>query len=162
MFSKTAEYAIRATIFIAQKSDPDHKIGIEEISKAIDSPASFTAKILQMLTRGQELISSVRGPNGGFFMTAEARKLPLLRVLELVGEDGVLKKCVLGLKECSEEKPCPLHHRYRKLKPELARMFEEMQIGQLAGELDAGATFVGNKGRGAGKRPMPGGSKATR
>jgi Rrf2 family protein len=151
MFSKTAEYAIRATIYIARTSSEDHKLGIGEISKAIDSPSSFTAKILQMLTRGQELICSVRGPNGGFYMTSAARQLPLLRVLELVEEDDVLKKCVLGLRECSEEKPCPLHHRYKKIKPELLRMFEHMTIGQLARELETGATYVGNKARNAKK-----------
>jgi Rrf2 family transcriptional regulator, iron-sulfur cluster assembly transcription factor len=47
MFSKATEYALRATIYIAQKSSTEHKIGLEEIAKAIDSPASFTAKILQ-------------------------------------------------------------------------------------------------------------------
>lgn len=144
MFSKTAEYAIRATIYIAQKSDQDHKLGIEEIARAIDSPASFTAKILQMLTRGQDLVCSVRGPHGGFFMTAESRQRPLLRVLELVDEDAVLKKCVLGLRECSEVKPCPLHHRYKKIRPELMRMFESMTIGQLAKDLESGQSFIGN------------------
>lgn len=147
MFSKTAEYAIRATMFIAQKSAPDHKLGIEEISEAIDSPASFTAKILQMLTREQELICSVRGPHGGFYMTEKALQLPLLRVLELVGEDGVLHKCVLGLSQCSEEKPCPLHHRYKKVKPELIKMFEGTTIGQLARDLENGAVFLSNTGK---------------
>jgi Rrf2 family protein len=152
MFSKTAEYAIRATIYIAQKSDQDHKLGIEEIAKAIDSPASFTAKILQQLTKGQELICSVRGPHGGFYMTPEARQRPLLRVLELVEEDIVLKKCVLGLRECSEVKPCPLHHRYKKVRPELVRMFETMTIGQLAKDLESGQSFIGNSGKPAAKR----------
>lgn len=147
MFSKTAEYAIRATIYIAQKSAPDHKLGIEEIARAIDSPASFTAKILQMLTRGQELICSVRGPNGGFYMTSEALQLPLLKVLELIKEDDQLHKCVLGLQECSEVNPCPLHHRYKKIKPEMLRMFEGMTIGQLAAETRRGVVFIGNRGR---------------
>lgn len=147
MFSKTAEYAIRATIYIAQKSAPDHKLGIEEIARAIDSPASFTAKILQLLTRGQELICSVRGPNGGFYMTSEALQLPLLKVLELIKEDDQLHKCVLGLQECSEVNPCPLHHRYKKIKPEMLRMFEGMTIGQLAAETRRGVVFIGNRGR---------------
>ncbi|MBL0008816.1 MAG: Rrf2 family transcriptional regulator [Saprospiraceae bacterium] len=47
MFSKSTEYALRAIIYLAQKSSVDHKIGITELSEAIDSPKSFTAKILQ-------------------------------------------------------------------------------------------------------------------
>ena len=68
MFSKATEYALRATIYIAQKSSEENKLSIEEISTAIDSPQSFTAKILQSLTR-ENVISAVRGPNGGFFIS---------------------------------------------------------------------------------------------
>jgi len=35
MFSKSTEYALRATIFIAQKSSEEKKLGLDEISKAI-------------------------------------------------------------------------------------------------------------------------------
>jgi len=55
MFSKATEYAIRATIFIAQKSSEENKLGIAEISRAIDSPRSFTAKIMQLLTKDNKL-----------------------------------------------------------------------------------------------------------
>ncbi|MBK6992081.1 MAG: Rrf2 family transcriptional regulator [Chitinophagaceae bacterium] len=51
MFSKATEYALRATIFIAQKSTEETKLSIDDIAKAIDSPKSFTAKILQQLTK---------------------------------------------------------------------------------------------------------------
>ena len=66
MFSKTAEYALRATIFIAQKGTIEQTLGIDEIAKAIGSPQSFTAKILQMLTKDNKIVSSARGPHGGF------------------------------------------------------------------------------------------------
>ena len=68
MFSKATEYALRATIYIAQKSTEEKKLGLEEIARAIDSPQSFTAKILQSLTR-EKIVSSARGPNGGFFLS---------------------------------------------------------------------------------------------
>jgi len=74
MFSKATEYALRATIFIAQKSTEETKLSIDDIAKAIDSPKSFTAKILQQLTKNNLVISSVRGPNGGFFITEKAKK----------------------------------------------------------------------------------------
>ena len=65
MFSKATEYALRATIYIAQKSSEENKIGIDEIAKVIGSPKSFTAKILQQLSKNQ-IIDSIKGPNGGF------------------------------------------------------------------------------------------------
>lgn len=51
MFSKSCEYAIKATIFITTNSLLDKKVGFVDIAKEIDSPEAFTAKILQKLTK---------------------------------------------------------------------------------------------------------------
>ena len=145
MFSKATEYALRATIYIAQKSSEEKKLGLAEIAKAIDSPKSFTAKILQQLTSGDKIVSSVRGPNGGFFLTEKARKLPVRAILEAMKEDEVLKKCVLGLKLCSETQPCPMHTQYKSIKQQLIKLFETKTIQALANEITTGASFIGNK-----------------
>jgi len=145
MFSKTTEYALRAVIYIAQKSSETRKIGIDEIAKAIDSPRSFTAKILQLLTRESKIISSVPGPNGGFYIADKARRLPVYMILQATGEDIVLSKCVLGLDKCSEAKPCPLHARYKLIKKELIHLFESESIGKLADDAKNGAVFIKNK-----------------
>jgi Rrf2 family protein len=135
MFSKATEYALRATIYIAQKSSEKKKLGIAEIAKGINSPKSFTAKILQLLTAGNKIVSSVRGPNGGFYITEKAKKLPIRVILETMEEDGVLDKCVLGLKQCSELKPCPMHSQYKTIKLQLKELFEAKTIQNLADEL---------------------------
>lgn len=145
MFSKATEYALRATIYIAQKSTEEKKLGIEEISKGIDSPQSFTAKILQSLTRDNKIVSSVRGPNGGFYMTNKAKKLPVRSVLLAMGEDAMLEKCVLGLKLCSETQPCPMHAEYKSIKKQLIKLFGSKTIQQLADETQNGAVFIKNK-----------------
>ena len=132
MFSKATEYALRATIYIARNSTEEKKLGIEEISKAINSPKSFTAKILQVLTKNNRIISSVRGPNGGFYMTDKAKKTPVRYILKVMGEDEMLGKCVLGLKKCSEVSPCPMHHQYKTIKKQLIHLFESKTIQQLS------------------------------
>ena len=145
MFLKTTEYALRAVIYIAQKSSEEKKLGLAEIAKAIDSPQSFTAKILQQLTSGNKLVSSTRGPNGGFYISEKSKKLPVYAILEVMGEDEILKKCVLGLKECSETKPCPMHHQYKLIKPQLIKMFETKTIRDLADEIASGKSYINNK-----------------
>jgi Rrf2 family protein len=142
MFSKTTEYALRATIYIAQKSTEEKKLGIEEISKGIDSPPSFTAKILQSLTKDNKIVRSVRGPNGGFYISENAKKLPVRSILEAMGEDVVLEKCVLGLKKCSETNPCPMHSQYKFIKHQLIKLFETKTILQLATEIKGGEVFL--------------------
>ena len=145
MFSKATEYALRATIYIAKRSSEEKKIGIEEIAKAIDSPQSFTAKILQALTKENKIVSSVRGPNGGFFLTEKAKKLPVRSILQTMGEDEVLEKCVLGLKRCSEVQPCPMHEQYKSIKQQLIKLFVSKTIQQLADDMKDGEVFISNK-----------------
>ncbi|MEP6626737.1 MAG: Rrf2 family transcriptional regulator [Ginsengibacter sp.] len=142
MFSKTAEYALRATIFIAQKGTIEQKLGIDEIAKAIGSPQSFTAKILQMLTKDNKIVSSARGPHGGFYVTRQAKKLPAKVILEAVDEEDVLKKCVLGLKQCSEIKPCPMHAEYKLIRDQLNLLFQNTTIQHLADEMNKEHIFI--------------------
>ena len=145
MFSKATEYAIRATIFLAQKSSEDNKLGIDEISKAIDSPRSFTAKIMQLLTKDNKVVSSVRGPHGGFFLSVKAKKLPVRSILVAMGEEAILEKCVMGLKLCSEVQPCPMHAQYKVIKKELISLFTAKTIQELAAEIKDGVVFIKNK-----------------
>jgi Rrf2 family protein len=142
MFSKSAEYALRAVIYLAQKSSLERKIGMTELADAIGSPQSFTAKILQNLTRDNTLISSATGPGGGFYLTDKAKKKSLLYVLTLLEEEDVIKGCILGLKECSETNPCPLHSKYKHIKPQLISMLDNKTIQEMADEMRSSKVVI--------------------
>ena len=144
MFSKSTEYALRAVIYIAQKSSEEKKLGIETIAKAIDSPRPFTAKILQSLTKDNKIVSSVSGPKGGFYMVEKAKKLPVWAVLDVMGEIEIIEKCVLGLNQCSEAKPCPMHSQYKSIKQQLIVLFQTKTIQQLAEDAAGGGIFINN------------------
>lgn len=135
MFSKSAEYALRALIYLAQKSSEDHKIGIVEIAEAIDSPKSFTAKILQKLTQGNTLVSSSTGPNGGFYLSQQAKKVSMLKVLTLLETEQKVSGCILGLEECSEANPCPLHEEYAGIRKQMMQMLKRRSLEDLALEM---------------------------
>ncbi|MDP4261787.1 MAG: Rrf2 family transcriptional regulator [Bacteroidota bacterium] len=147
MFTKATEYALRAIIYIAQKGTEERKCSIGEIAKAIDSPLPFTAKILQALRKDNKIIRSVSGPNGGFYMTEKSRKQPLRAVLEAMGEDQVLEKCVLGLVKCSGTKPCPMHFQYKTIKEQFIKLFETNTIQYLADDIKNGDVFISNKNK---------------
>lgn len=142
MFSKATEYALRATIYIAQRSSDEAKLGIEEISRAIDSPQSFTAKILHSLTKDNSIVYTARGPNGGYYIPNEKKSLPVRSILVAMGEDELLGKCILGLSQCSETNPCPMHSGYKSIKQNLITLFETKTIQQLADETKNGEVFL--------------------
>jgi Rrf2 family protein len=147
MFSKTTEYALRAVMHIAANSSEEKKLSLDEIAEAIDSPRSFTAKILQLLTGEGGLISSTRGPSGGFFITDKQLQKPVRSILQAMDEDRKLVKCVIGLSECSEARPCPLHAKYKSIKAQLISMFDDKTIGQLVIEMEKSSTVVSNRKR---------------
>lgn len=143
MFSKSCEYAIKAMIYVAQKSKEGQKVGIKEIAKATDSPEHFVAKILQDLSR-KRLIHSVKGPNGGFYTDKTDLKNSLADIVIAVDGDKLYKNCVLGLKVCSEVTPCPVHDEYKEIKRLLVHMIERNTVADFNEKLDTGHYFLKN------------------
>ncbi|MCH5714809.1 RrF2 family transcriptional regulator [Niabella hibiscisoli] len=113
MFSKTCEHAIRAMIFIAQKSREGERVGIKDIAKSIEAPEHFIAKILQDLSR-KNLVLSAKGPNGGFYHDQQSAQCTLADIVKTIDGDKIFSGCGLGLKQCSESHPCPIHHEFKK------------------------------------------------
>jgi Rrf2 family protein len=141
MFSKTCEYAIRATIFIAQKSRQGERAGIKDIAKGIEAPEHFIAKVLQELSR-KSLVLSAKGPNGGFYHNQESAQSTLADIVRTIDGDKIFNGCGLGLKQCSESHPCPLHHEFKKVRNEIQRMLEKARIGTLSRELENQLSFL--------------------
>ncbi|GAA4323545.1 Rrf2 family transcriptional regulator [Mucilaginibacter gynuensis] len=137
IFSKTCEYAIRAVFFIAKTSTSGNRAGIKEIAAGIDSPEFFLAKILQDLSR-KGLISSVKGPNGGFYIGSEELSRPISDIVTAVDGDSLFRGCALGLKQCSEVKPCPLHNEFKDIRNRIHSMLKNTTIGEFNSELMEG------------------------
>lgn len=121
IFSYTCQYAIKACIVLATERN---KIGIIDISEQIGTPTYFTSKILQQLTKKQ-LISSGKGKGGGFYLTDEQfESLTIQDIYENFEGKEVLSSCLLGLKLCSGENPCPIHHLAAAVKEKVLIMFK--------------------------------------
>jgi Rrf2 family protein len=144
MFSKSCEYAIRAMIFVAQKSKENVRVGVKEISKGTDSPEHFMAKIMQQLSK-RKLLHSVKGPNGGFFMDETDQRRTIADVVKAIDGDTFYTDCVLGLKVCSEKTPCPVHSQYKEIKKEITKMIENNTIADFDKKLNSGKYFLKNK-----------------
>lgn len=142
MFSKTCEYGIRATIFIASQSFQNQRVGLKDIAKKIDSPEAFTAKILQILSKGN-IINSIKGVGGGFEIPRETmREVKLAQIVNALEGDRVFTGCGLGLPHCSEDHPCPMHEKFKSIRSELAYMLENTSLEELALGIKSGDTFL--------------------
>ncbi|MBS1659986.1 MAG: Rrf2 family transcriptional regulator [Bacteroidetes bacterium] len=141
MFSKACEYAIRALLFVAQKSKDGSKVGIKEIAKGIDSPEHFIAKILQDLSR-KGLVLSQKGPSGGFYLDDSTLNISLADVVRTVDGDSIFSGCALGLKQCSETKPCPLHHEFKRIRDDISEMLQTAKLGEFNALLEKNKLFL--------------------
>lgn len=132
MISKSAKYALRAVIYLASKRDDNNmRYNVQQIAKEIDAPMAFTAKLLQQLNKSG-IVSSLKGPYGGFFITDEQQEKPIIKlVMEIDGKE-LFQSCGLGLKQCSEKRPCPLHNEYKAIRERLVTLFENTSIRKLA------------------------------
>ena len=67
MLSNACKYAIRALLYLAIHTDEATKIGVKKIADEIEVPQPFLSKLLRQLSTNK-LISSTKGPGGGFFL----------------------------------------------------------------------------------------------
>lgn len=142
MFSKACEYGIRATIFIASESLKNNRVGQKEIAEEIDSPVAFTAKILQKLVH-RNIVSSAKGVGGGFSIEKfRMKEVKLAEIVQAIDGDSVFKGCGLGLSDCSEDHPCPVHDKFKFIKAELIAMLESTTLEELALGIKSGNTFL--------------------
>lgn len=137
MFSKACEYGIRAVIYIWSQSKQGNKLGVKDICKEIDAPEYFTAKILQSLAK-QDIVSSTKGPNGGFYIDKEQENIHLMDLVVAIDGDKLFNGCGLGLKQCSEINPCPIHHGYKEIREGLASLLKTKTLKDLADEVSSG------------------------
>ncbi len=142
MFSKACEYGIRAAVYVTLQSLEGRRVGVNEIAEEIDSPIAFTAKTLQQLTKN-EIIHSVKGPNGGFEIAREDMdSAKLSMIVKAIDGDKIYTGCGLGLKECNAQKPCPLHDRFLDIRNNLRNMLESTSLFDLATGLEVGLTYL--------------------
>ena len=142
MFSKACEYGIRASIFIAAKSSKGIRVGIKDVAKEIDSPEPFTAKIMQILTKSG-IVHSAKGVGGGFEVSLEASKsIKLIQIVDAIDGNKIYSGCGIGLKECSEDHPCPVHNEFKKIRGLLLEMLTTTTLEKLASSVKSGDFFL--------------------
>lgn len=126
MISQTAEYALRAIVYLA---DQGTARTTTEIAKTTQVPAGYLAKVMQSLSRAG-LVKSQRGLNGGFTLAHDPHKLSILTVVNAVDPIQRFAECPLGIPSHGR-RLCPLHHQL----DQAAAMVEKAFGGTMVAEL---------------------------
>lgn len=137
MFSKSTEYSIRAIIFLAVQSAPHKLKGVSDIAGKLDFPEAFLGKVLQNLVK-KNLVKSVKGPGGGFYLVEDTCKLTILNIVEILEGLDFLCKCGLGIHDCDDKNPCPIHNEYMPVKEGIKDALSSKTISKIKTEIAAG------------------------
>ncbi|MCT4613688.1 MAG: Rrf2 family transcriptional regulator [Marinifilaceae bacterium] len=133
MLSNTCKYAIRSVIYLAVNAGQEKKIGIKKISEDLNIPTPFLGKILQNLAK-QKLLSSTKGPHGGFGMGKEAEDISLIDIVEIVDGLDMFNSCIIGINPCKLKagaEPCPVHSQFETIRKEIFDLFSSKTISEL-------------------------------
>jgi len=127
MISQTAEYALRAIVYLAdQQGNPRTTAQIAEVTQV---PPGYLAKVMQSLSR-MKLVHSQRGLNGGFTLTRDPAQLSMLDIISAVDPIRRFHECPLGLPTHSEDL-CPLHKHLEEAAHLLEKKFGETMVSHL-------------------------------
>lgn len=141
MISNSSKYALMGVLYLAVNSSEEQKILAKDLSSNTGVPQAYLSKLMQELAR-HSLISSTRGPHGGFYLTDKNREVRLIDIINVIDGDYRLTACILSLHKCDAEHPCPLHHLVGETKSELLRKLEETKVQELVADIKQGKSFL--------------------
>tara|TARA_R110002050_G_scaffold283271_4_gene431603 strand:+ start:4965 stop:5405 length:441 start_codon:yes stop_codon:yes gene_type:complete len=145
MLSNASKYAIRAMLYLAQNSSPENKIGAKSIAKELETPQPFLAKILRQLA-GNMIISSAKGPTGGFYLSEDNKENRLWDVIVCIDGGHKFEQCYLGLSQCDNKNPCPVHHLVFPFKEKILTTFKGKTINGVVKEMEEEGSIISLKG----------------
>ena len=126
MLSKTAEYALRAVVFLGGQTG--RPASADLLSETTKVPRRYLHRVLQDLVVAN-LVRSRSGPGGGYELACEPKKVTILDVINAVGPIERINACPLGLK--SHTKLCPLHKELDKAYAATEAAFRRVTIKKL-------------------------------
>jgi Rrf2 family protein len=141
MLSSTCKTAIKAVIYLASKFERGENAGIKEIAEFIDASEHTVGKLLQTLVK-QGIVNSVKGPTGGFYISKEQRRQPIINIVEAIDGKQLFKECGLGLSKCSASRPCPIHHDYKEARDKVEKLFSTRKIADLCEPVNDGLAYL--------------------
>jgi Rrf2 family iron-sulfur cluster assembly transcriptional regulator len=130
LFSKSFGYALRGILYVAMMSDENRKIRVDEMAVRLSVPRHFLGKVMNKVVK-KGILNSTKGPNGGFCLNSGTLDTSLLTLIELTDGLAQFDGCVLRLRKCNEDHPCPLHYQTIDYKNNLLKTFSDTNIGSL-------------------------------
>jgi Rrf2 family protein len=140
VLSQTSDYALRAVLVLAREFESRRSLRADEIAAATGAPANYLSKTLNALTKAG-VLTSARGPMGGFSLAVPPESLSLARVIDCFESRKPQTQCILGGGRCNPERPCAAHHRWTEITQARRAPLSVSVASLICGEMSAAAAI---------------------
>ncbi len=128
-------------MYLSLHSNEEDKLMVKDICNPINVPKAYLAKLLQDLSR-HNIVSSTRGPKGGFYLSEKNKDTVVMDIVNVIDGKKKLESCLLSLKDCNKDKPCPLHQTVSASRANMIKTLESISIQELSQNLKNQKAFL--------------------
>ena len=129
-------YAVTAMLDLALHAN-DGPVSLADISKRQEISLSYLEQLFAKLRRN-ELVSSVRGPGGGYQLSREGDAIFVAQVIDAVNESVDATRCK-GQGDCKDGRECLTHHLWCQLSDQIHDFLNGISLGELVRQHEATA-----------------------
>lgn len=104
-------------------------VSLNDISGRQGISLSYLEQLFAKLRRN-ELVSSVRGPGGGYRLSRDGKEISIAQVVDAVNESMDVTRCQRK-GDCQEGEQCLTHHLWMDLSDQIHAFLSDISIGDL-------------------------------
>jgi len=123
-------YALRATLALAKLGRNGEPVSINVLSEKENISSVFLEQIFFKL-RKAGLVTSVRGPGGGFCFAQPLEKISVKNILDAAGEELDIVFCDKRKKGCDRIGECMGHFIFKDLHALVNKFFSEITLAAI-------------------------------
>lgn len=130
LITRASEYAILSLIVLSKASAP---MDSETLSKELEIPKSFLAKILQALAK-KNILKSFKGVHGGFALLKTTQEITMLEVMSAVeGKAPAVFECAPSKEDCPSDRAniCTIWPFLNKLQGKIDVFLHELTLADI-------------------------------
>lgn len=123
--SAKSRYAVQAMMFLAKKESE----GPQTLSKITQCglPKDYLEQLLGQLRRGG-LVQSVRGTQGGYFLSRPARQITLAQVISTIEGPLTMDICAYQKENCSENFQCGIQSAWVQINKKIEQIMDSYTL----------------------------------
>jgi len=132
--STKVTYAVRSLVDLLKNYD-NKPVSIKEIAERQNISHRYLENIFTKL-RQEGILESIKGNNGGFFISKNPRDISLLNIIEILDGPISVAKCVKHVEKCDMETTCFTNYMWKRVNIKIEKIFNEISLEDLLNDLE--------------------------